>query len=102
MVYALIVWRGSRGGARARRRRRRPAATSGSRSGWIVTTTVIVLGLFVFGTSSWSSRRGRRRRGPEPDLDADVADVLPIQVIGQQWKFTYRYPTFGGLRDQTS
>ena len=23
--------------------------------------------------------------------------MLPIQVIGQQWKFTYRYPTFGGF-----
>jgi cytochrome c oxidase subunit 2 len=23
--------------------------------------------------------------------------VLPIQVIGQQWKFTYRYPTYGGF-----
>jgi cytochrome c oxidase subunit 2 len=23
--------------------------------------------------------------------------VLPVQVIGQQWKFTYRYPTFGGF-----
>jgi cytochrome c oxidase subunit 2 len=24
-------------------------------------------------------------------------NVLPVQVIGQQWKFTYRYPTFGGF-----
>ena len=23
--------------------------------------------------------------------------MLPIQVIGQQWKWTYRYPTFGGF-----
>ena len=23
--------------------------------------------------------------------------MLPVQVIGQQWEFTYRYPTFGGL-----
>jgi len=23
--------------------------------------------------------------------------VLPVQVIAQQWKFTYRYPTFGGF-----
>jgi cytochrome c oxidase subunit 2 len=22
---------------------------------------------------------------------------MPIQVIGQQWEFTYRFPTFGGL-----
>ena len=41
--------------------------------------------------------RGRRRRGLEPDLDARVKTILPIQVIGQQWKFTYRYPTFGGF-----
>jgi cytochrome c oxidase subunit II len=23
--------------------------------------------------------------------------VLPVQVIGQQWEFTYRYPTYGGV-----
>ena len=23
--------------------------------------------------------------------------MLPVQVIGQQWKFTYRYPTYGGF-----
>ena len=23
--------------------------------------------------------------------------MLPVQVIGQQWEFTYRYPTYGGV-----
>jgi cytochrome c oxidase subunit 2 len=23
--------------------------------------------------------------------------MLPVQVIAQQWQFTYRYPTYGGL-----
>jgi cytochrome c oxidase subunit 2 len=23
--------------------------------------------------------------------------VLPVQVIGQQWQFSYRYPTYGGV-----
>jgi cytochrome c oxidase subunit 2 len=23
--------------------------------------------------------------------------VLPVQVIAQQWEFTYRYPTYGGV-----
>ena len=22
---------------------------------------------------------------------------MPVQVIGQQWEFTYRYPTYGGV-----
>jgi cytochrome c oxidase subunit 2 len=27
--------------------------------------------------------------------------VLPVQVIGQQWEFTYRYPTYGGVETPT-
>ena len=26
-----------------------------------------------------------------------AAPMLPVQVIGQQWEFTYRYPTYGGV-----
>ena len=24
-------------------------------------------------------------------------NILQVQVIGQQWQFTYRYPQFGGM-----
>ena len=35
--------------------------------------------------------------GPNPIWTPTSAHILPVQVIGQQWKFTYRYPTFGGF-----
>ncbi len=35
--------------------------------------------------------------GPNPIWSPTSAHILPVQVIGQQWKFTYRYPTFGGF-----
>ena len=66
--------------------------------GWIVTTTVIVLGLFVFGTVELITGVGSGGgEGPNPIWTPTSHTVLPVQVIAQQWKFTYRYPTFGGL-----
>jgi cytochrome c oxidase subunit 2 len=38
--------------------------------------------------------------GPNPIWTPTSRDVLPIQVIGQQWQFTYRYPTFGGFESR--
>lgn len=39
-------------------------------------------------------------QGPRPlavAQPADAASALPVQVIGQQWAWTFRYPTYGGL-----
>ena len=64
----------------------------------MITTTVIVLGLFVFGTVELIGPAGAGGgEGPNPIWTPSSKAVLPIQVIGQQWKFTYRYPTFGGF-----
>ena len=35
-------------------------------------------------------------RGPNP-IAKPSGSVLPVQVIGQEWEFTYRYPTYGGV-----
>ena len=44
--------------------------------------------------------RGRTRAGsgsgPNP-LAVPSGPKLPVQVIAQQWLFTYRYPTYGGV-----
>jgi cytochrome c oxidase subunit 2 len=84
---------------------------------WIVITTVTVLFLAGFGTWALIVDHGSGGgEGPNPGfappgaLKAETAaligkatwspgskNVLPVQVIGQQWKFTYRYPTFGGF-----
>ncbi len=66
--------------------------------GWMVGTTVLVLGLFVFGTAELIIPAGAGGgEGPDPIWTPTSHTVLPIQVIGQQWKWTYRYPTYGGF-----
>lgn len=101
LAYAIIMWRASRegvpepvGGAQAR-------TNLGVQVGWIVTTTVIVLGLFVFGTAELIANAGSGGgEGPNPIWTPTSATILPVQVIAQQWKFTYRYPTYGGFETQ--
>ncbi len=95
--YCLWAWRASRGGPE-------PVAGPYSRGnlglqiGWISATTAIVMGLFIFGTYELASSAGAGGgQGPNPLWTPSSHKVLPIQVIGQQWAFTYRYPTFGGF-----
>jgi cytochrome c oxidase subunit II len=97
LLYAIITWRASRGGPE-------PVASPTSRGhvglqvGWIVTTSVLVLFLFGFGTYELVQPEGAGGgQGSSPIWTPTSKTVLPIQVIGQQWKFTYRYPTFGGF-----
>jgi len=97
MAYAIINWRASRNGPE-------PIGGPKTRSnlpvqaGWIVGTTVLVMFLFGFGTYELVQPEGAGGgQGPSPVWTAASHDVIPIQVIGQQWKWTYRYPTFGGF-----
>ena len=56
------------------------------------------MGLFIFGTYELASSAGAGGgQGPNPLWTPSSHKVLPIQVLGQQWAFTYRYPTFGGF-----
>lgn len=97
MAYAIFQWRASRGGPE-------PLAGPFARGhlglqiAWIGVTTVIVLGLFVFGTYELVVPAGAGGgEGPNPVWTPASHDVLAIQVIGQQWEWTFRYPTFGGF-----
>ena len=97
MIYAIVMWRSSRGGPE-------PvggaavAGHYGIQLGWILVTTVIVLFLFGFGTYELVQPGGAGGgQGSSPIWTPTSKTILPIQVIGQQWKFTYRYPTFGGF-----
>ncbi len=102
LAYSIVMWRSSRkgvpepvGGAAAR-------ASVGVQVGWIVTTTVMVIGLFIFGTVELITTAGAGGgEGPSPIWTPTSATILPIQVIAQQWAFTYRYPTFGGFESKT-
>jgi cytochrome c oxidase subunit 2 len=67
---------------------------------WIVTTLVIVLSLAVYGTVALAIDQ------PGAGISTDSAALpqptstdqpLEVQVIAQQWWFTYRYPTYGGV-----
>jgi len=97
MGYALIVWRGSRAGAVEPEGGPKARGHFGIQVGWIITTTVIVLGVFIFGSIKLADAGAGGGEGPDPLWTPTSHDVLPIQVIGQQWQFTYRYPTFGGF-----
>jgi len=69
---------------------------------WIAVTFVIVLFLATWGAYElFPGEEGAGGgMGPTPisvALPADASSALPVQVIGQQWAWTYRYPTYGGL-----
>jgi cytochrome c oxidase subunit II len=65
---------------------------------WIVATSTIVLALAVFGTYELISPAGAGGgEGPQPIWKPDTSNILQVQVIAQQWAFTYRYPQYGGF-----
>jgi cytochrome c oxidase subunit 2 len=65
---------------------------------WIVITTTMVLFLAGFGTYELLKDGAGGGQGPNPiALPAGHKTAFPVQVIGQQWQFTYRYPTLGGM-----
>ena len=104
-VYSIVVWRA------------RPDDDSDGapiygntkvQVAWIGGTTIIVLWLFVFGTVELVGPAGAGAgEGPSPiwtlagkqttSWAPGGNDMLQVQVIGQQWTWTYRYPQFGGM-----
>lgn len=97
LVYAVIFWR-----------QEGPEVVDGPHikgnglvSGlWVGITATTVLALAVYGTYELENNAGAGTgSGPRP-LFAPT-HVLPVQVIGQQWRWTYRYPTYGGFETTT-
>jgi cytochrome c oxidase subunit II len=67
---------------------------------WLVATTAIVLALAVYGTVGLlgSSNGAGGGQGPNPlAKPANAASALQVQVIGQQWMWTFRFPGYGGV-----
>jgi len=94
LLYSVIFFRQPTGGALEG-----PAVRGDARiqTTWIVVTSTIVLGLAVFGTVQLEADYGSGSgNGPTP-LTVPSGPKLPVQVIAQQWYFTYRYPTYGGV-----
>ncbi len=93
--YALIVWRHREGDDEDG-----PPIHGNTRisATWIGVTSAIVLGLFVFGTVELVVPAGAGAgEGNTPIWRPGGGTPLQVQVIGQQWRWTYRYPQFGGF-----
>ena len=104
-VYSIVVWRA------------RPGDDSDGppiygntkvQATWIIGTSAIVLWLAVFGTVELVIPYGAGAgEGPSPiwtpaakqssTWTPGTNTALQVQVIGQQWVWTYRYPQFGGM-----
>jgi cytochrome c oxidase subunit 2 len=93
--YALVVWRhrpGDDEDGPPIHGNTRIAAT------WIGVTSAIVLSLFVFGTVELIVPAGAGAgEGNTPIWRPGGGTPLQVQVLGQQWRWTYRYPQFGGF-----
>jgi cytochrome c oxidase subunit II len=66
---------------------------------WITVTAVIVLALAAFGTYELAApgfAGAGAGEGPSPIWKPN-GTPLQVQVIAQQWRFTYRYPQYGGF-----
>jgi cytochrome c oxidase subunit 2 len=116
LAYSLIVW-GDKRNASAAFSGAAARTNKTAQVSWIVITSVTILFLAAYGSFAVIIEHGSGGgEGPNPAwapagaLKAETAalvgkatwspgskNVLPVQVIGQQWKFTYRYPTFGGF-----
>jgi len=105
-IYSIVVWRarpGDDGDGPPIYGNTKVQAT------WIIGTSAIVLWLAVFGTVELIGPAGAGAgEGPSPiwtlagkqstTWAPGTDDMLQVQVIGQQWTWTYRYPQFGGMQ----
>jgi cytochrome c oxidase subunit 2 len=65
---------------------------------WMVITTTMVLFLAGFGTYELLKDGAGGGQGPSPiAFPPNHKSAFQVQVIGQQWQFTYRYPSLGDM-----
>ena len=64
-------------------------------------TLAIVAFVVPYGTWQWMGPGvgSGSAQGPDP-IAKPKGKSLEVQVIGQQWQFTYRYPSYGGIETQ--
>jgi cytochrome c oxidase subunit II len=71
---------------------------AGAQVTWIAVTATLVLFLAGYGSVRLLVDGSGGGQGPNPiAAPAGSGHALEVQVIGQQWHFTYRYPSFGGV-----
>ena len=93
LIYAIVFFRQEPGAVLEG-----PAVRGDARvqTAWIVVTSILVLGLAAFGTAELVGNGSGSGEGPNPAF-VPSGKKLQVQVIAQQWAFTYRYPSFGGV-----
>ncbi len=94
LAYAIVYFRQPRGAALEG-----PAVRGDVhvQTTWIIVTSLIILGLAAYGTFELETGYGHGSgSGPSP-VTVPPGPKLPVQVIAQEWYFTYRYPTYGGI-----
>jgi cytochrome c oxidase subunit II len=67
---------------------------------WVVMTSAIVIALAAYGSYTLiaSADGAGGGQGPNPvALPSHSGDSLQVQVIGQQWNWTYRFPGYGNV-----
>lgn len=93
LAYALVVFRAGKDGVLEGPRVRGHMRVQ---TLWVVLTSATVL--FLAGYGSWRLLEDGAGggQGPSP-IAIENGPKLQVQVIGQQWAFTYRYPSYGGV-----
>ncbi|MGH2964982.1 MAG: cytochrome c oxidase subunit II [Solirubrobacterales bacterium] len=65
---------------------------------WLVVTSTIVVFAAAYGTARLFAGTGSGGgQGSSPIAKPSGGAQLQVQVIGQQWNWTYRFPSFGGV-----
>lgn len=73
----------------------------GLQTAWLATSVVLVMFAAGLGVVTLEGQTSPNLVVPARALAAGAArDPLIVQVIGQQWQFTYRYPQYGGFETQ--
>jgi cytochrome c oxidase subunit 2 len=70
---------------------------------WLTVTTVLVLFLAGYGTVRLLADGSGGGQGPNPIATPAAfksSKALQVQVVAQQWQFTYRFPAYGGVETQ--
>jgi cytochrome c oxidase subunit 2 len=96
-AYSLVVFR-ARGGEIEDGRPLFGNATT--QLVWLVLTSAVVLALAAWGSYALiaGSDGAGGGQGPNPvAVPDDAGSALQVQVIGQQWNWTYRFPAYGNV-----
>ena len=72
---------------------------AGIQTAWVAITTVVVLFLAVYASVRMLADGVGAGQGPNPIATptSSTGPPLQVQVIAQQWAFTYRFPGYGGV-----